>query len=120
MVEDKTTLMLSWATTARQLQNRLESLPPAMAALGLELAPGGTGFPYTPSMRSARPRDQRACCATGEQGIDFRDLHTSESSLEDIFVSLVQGPRPVTLRQPRCTPARTRWLRTLVQASSRR
>ena len=26
-----------------------------------------------------------------EQGIDFRDLHSTESSLEDIFVSLVRS-----------------------------
>jgi ABC-2 type transport system ATP-binding protein len=29
----------------------------------------------------------------GEHGIDFKNLHSSESSLEDIFVSLV-GARP--------------------------
>jgi ABC-2 type transport system ATP-binding protein len=27
-----------------------------------------------------------------EQHIDFKDLHSSESSLEDIFVSLVRAP----------------------------
>ena len=27
----------------------------------------------------------------GDHGIDFKDLHSSESSLEDIFVDLVRG-----------------------------
>ena len=30
--------------------------------------------------------------ACNEQGIEFKDLHTAESSLEDIFVSLVRAP----------------------------
>ncbi|MDP3827863.1 MAG: multidrug ABC transporter ATP-binding protein, partial [Polaromonas sp.] len=34
-----------------------------------------------------------------ELGIDFKDLHSSESSLEDIFVSLVHANKPATQKE---------------------
>ncbi len=93
VVEDKATLMrkLGKRQLTLQLQNRLESLPPAVAALGLELAPGGTELVYTFDAQRETSGIARMLRTLSEQGIDFRDLHTSESSLEDIFVSLVQG-----------------------------
>ena len=49
-----------------------------------------------PELRGRRWRAKIAGIADllrrlGEHGIDFKDLQTSESSLEDIFVSLVRG-----------------------------
>jgi energy-coupling factor transporter ATP-binding protein EcfA2 len=41
-----------------------------------------------------------------DAGIDFKDLHTSESSLEEIFVSLVQGAAMNLARDPRDLPLR--------------
>ena len=38
------------------------------------------------------PMNPPAARVLGEMGIDFTDLHTSESSLEEIFVSLVRAP----------------------------
>src|SRR5690349_14990023 len=68
------------------LQNPLAAIPPALADLKLELAGNGTQLVYT--------FDAKAQEGTGiaellrklnEQGIAFKDLRTTESSLEDIF-----------------------------------
>ena len=51
---------------------------------------GGHALVYTSTCR-ARKRHRRAAQAARRARIDFKDLHSSESSLEEIFVSLVRG-----------------------------
>jgi ABC-2 type transport system ATP-binding protein len=91
LVEDKDVLMrkLGKRQLTLHLQNRLEQIPPSVAALGLELSAGGTELIYTFDSQRETSGIARLLRQLSEQGIDFKDLRTSESSLEDIFVSLV-------------------------------
>ena len=94
VVEEKATLMrkLGKRQLALTLQVPLPAIPAALGDLPLELSGDGGTLTYTFDVQ----QEERTCIAAllrrlAEQGIDFRDLHSSESSLEDIFVSLVRG-----------------------------
>ena len=94
MVEEKTDLMrkLGKKQLTLQLLEPLAAVPPALAAWQLALAKGGNELVYTFDASEAED-DSRGIAALlrglGEAGVHFRDLHTTQSSLEDIFVSLV-------------------------------
>ncbi len=94
LVEDKATLMrkLGKRALTLTLQRPLETVPAELADYALELADGGTTLTYTFDVKreptGIAPLLQRLAAL----GIDFKDLHTTESSLEDIFVGLVQRP----------------------------
>jgi ABC-2 type transport system ATP-binding protein len=91
LVEEKAALMrkLGKKQLTLHLQSRLERIPDAVAALGLELSPDGNDLIYTFDSQRETSGIATLLRQLAEQGIDFRDLKTSESSLEDIFVSLV-------------------------------
>ncbi len=95
LVEDKRTLMrkLGKKQLTVTLQNPLESVPEAMADLPLELAENGHALVYTFDTQQEETGIASLLKRLGDQGIDFKDLHSSESSLEDIFVSLVRNGR---------------------------
>jgi ABC-2 type transport system ATP-binding protein len=76
-----------------QLQAPLAAIPPALTALPLELTEEGHALVYTFDVQSEETGIAGLLRQLGELGIDFKDLHSSESSLEDIFVSLVHGRR---------------------------
>ena len=111
LVEDKATLMrrLGKRQLAISLQSPLPAVPETLAGLPLELGEGGQSLVYTydvgheGSGHDAAGRDDTGIAALlrrlGEAGIEFKDLHTSESSLEDIFVSLVHNGR-AAVHQP--------------------
>ena len=97
LVEDKVELMrkLGRKQLTLQLQNPLERIPPALAAYNLALAGNGSELIYT---YDAHDADGIAGGRSGivallkdltEAHIRFKDLHTTQSSLEDIFVTLV-------------------------------
>ena len=76
-----------------QLQQPLAALPPELAGLGLELTADGAELHYSYDSRD-RDADMGALLQQLHgAGIAFRDLHTSESSLEDIFVGLLEQTR---------------------------
>jgi len=91
VVEETAALMrkLGKRQLTLHLQNRLEQLPPALADSGLELAADGSMLVYTFDAQGDTSVIGRLLRRLGEQGIDFKDLNTSESSLEDIFVGLL-------------------------------
>ena len=91
LVEEKQALMrkLGKRQLTLHLQNRLERLPPAVAEPGLELSADGMELVYSFDAQRETSGIARLLRSLSEQGIDFKDLRTSESSLEDIFVSLV-------------------------------
>jgi len=93
VVEDKHVLMrkLGKKQLTLQLQAPLERIPEALAGERLELADDGHALVYTFDAQSERTGIAALLRRLGEQGIDFKDLHSSESSLEDIFVSLVHA-----------------------------
>jgi ABC-2 type transport system ATP-binding protein len=94
LVEDKDVLMqkLGKRQLTLTLQNRLEQIPQPLSDLPLELAQDGHVLIYTFDVRREETGIASLLKRLAEQHIDFKDLHSSESSLEDIFVSLVRAP----------------------------
>jgi len=91
LVEDKAVLMrkLGKKQLTLQLQAPLAAIPEALAGYPLELAAGGQELIYTFDAQAEETGIAGLLRRLGEQGVDFKDLHTSQSSLEEIFVSLV-------------------------------
>ena len=92
LVEDKAELMnkLGRKQLTLHLQNPLASIPAALAGDPLELSDGGNALVYTFDAQGEHTGIDVLLRRLGEAGIDFKDLQTSQSSLEDIFVSLVR------------------------------
>ena len=92
LVEDKVELMrkLGKKQLTLQLPLALERVPPELAAYGLELANGGTDLIYTYDSEGQRADIAKLLRDLDTVGIKFKDVHTTQSSLEDIFVSLVR------------------------------
>jgi ABC-2 type transport system ATP-binding protein len=92
LVEDKVELMrkLGKKQLTLQLQNTLERIPPELAEFHLELSSDGSELTYTYDKQADRASIAALLEALDKAGIGFKDLHTTESSLEDIFVSLVR------------------------------
>ena len=93
LVEDKSALMrkLGRKQLALTLQSPIAAIPEALAAYPLELSADGTTLTYTFDVQSDETGIAALMRELTRHGIDFRDLHSSESSLEDIFVDLVSG-----------------------------
>ncbi|WP_242101724.1 ABC transporter ATP-binding protein [Lysobacter sp. M2-1] len=93
LVEDKATLMrkLGKRQLAVTLQQPMDTVPAALADLPLELGEGGHALVYTYDVQREDTGIAGLLRRLGEQGVEFKDLNTSESSLEDIFVSLVRN-----------------------------
>ncbi|MDO9477124.1 MAG: ABC transporter ATP-binding protein, partial [Pseudohongiella sp.] len=93
LVEEKAELMkkLGKRELVLELPSPLSSLPATIQIDGLVLSPDGNKLTYTYDTRSDYGEIGRVMRTLYEHGIEFRDLHTSQSSLEDIFVSLVSG-----------------------------
>jgi ABC-2 type transport system ATP-binding protein len=92
VVEAKAELMkkLGKKQLMLHLQEPLEEVPEALRAWELELNHGGTELRLT-----FQAGEEQSCIPAllrriGELGIEFRDLNTRESSLEEIFVDLVR------------------------------
>jgi ABC-2 type transport system ATP-binding protein len=95
LIEEKTALMkkLGRKKLTLQLRNPLQSVPADLAQWQLELTAGGTELVYTFDTQRERTGIATLLSKLGEHGISIKDLQTSESSLEDIFVSLVSSSR---------------------------
>jgi len=91
LVEDKAVLMqkLGRKQLTLHLQQPLQQLPPELNAYALELAQGGLELTYTYDAQAGRVGIVDLLKSLADAGVAFKDLHTTESSLEDIFVSLV-------------------------------
>ena len=92
LVEEKAELMrkLGRKQLTLQLQAPLDRLPPELDAYRLELARGGTELIYTYDTRGERTGITALLRDLAAAGVRFKDLHTSQSSLEDIFVGLLR------------------------------
>jgi ABC-2 type transport system ATP-binding protein len=93
LVEDKAVLMekLGKKQLTLQLQNALQAIPAELAGYSLELSADGHELIYTFDAQGERTGIAGLLRRLGEHGIDFKDLHTAQSSLEEIFVSLVRA-----------------------------
>jgi ABC-2 type transport system ATP-binding protein len=76
-----------------QLQKPLDALPPEFAARGLALGSDGSELVYSYDTQSERTGITALLEDMNRLGIRFRDLSTTQSSLEDIFVDLVRNGR---------------------------
>ena len=94
LVEDKLELMrkLGKKQLTLQLAQPMAQLPAALANYALELSAEGSALSYTYDTHSERVDMVGFMKHLGEAGIAFTDLRTTQSSLEDIFVSLVKEP----------------------------
>ena len=92
LVEDKAELMrkLGKKQLTLQLDARLKAVPAALARYDLLLSSDGDELTYTYDTQGERSGITSLLAELGSAGIRFRDLHTTESSLEDIFVGLVR------------------------------
>src|ERR1700723_20900 len=94
LVEDKRELMrkLGKKRLTLSLQGRIDALPPMLAAYNLELSDGGSELTYNYDTKGERTGITSLLGDLRNAGIRFYDLDTTQSSLEDIFVSLVRAP----------------------------
>jgi ABC-2 type transport system ATP-binding protein len=92
LVENKAELMrkLGKKQMTLQLQHALGQVPTELAGYPLELAGGGSELIYTYDTQSDGPGIAALFEALDKAGIGLKDLQTTQSSLEDIFVSLVR------------------------------
>ena len=92
LVEDTVELMrkLGKKQLTLQLAQPLAQVPAALAPYALELSADGAELSYTYDTRSEQLDMVGFMRRLGEAGITFKDLHTTQSSLEDIFVDLVK------------------------------
>jgi ABC-2 type transport system ATP-binding protein len=92
VVEDKTELMrkLGKRQLTLQLRNKLDGIPSELAGYGLELTADGSELIYTYDTQTERTGIAALLAELSGAGIEFEDLQTKQSSLEDIFVSLVK------------------------------
>jgi ABC-2 type transport system ATP-binding protein len=92
VVEEKTTLMrkLGKKQMTLELHEPLQAIPPELAPYPLELATTGMALVYTYDTQSERTGITALLGDLNRAGIRFKDLHTKQSSLEEIFVNLVR------------------------------
>jgi ABC-2 type transport system ATP-binding protein len=92
LVEQKAELMrkLGKKQLTLQLNLRLDAVPPILAPYDLTLSSGGGELIYTYDSKGERSEIGSLLADLDRAGIRFHDLHTTESSLEDIFVGLVR------------------------------
>src|SRR3954453_13311429 len=94
LVEDKARLMqkLGRKQLTLHLQNKVDAIPEALAAYRLELSEGGCELIYDYDTKGERTGITSLLSDLRNAGIRISDLDTRQSSLEDIFVSLVRAP----------------------------
>jgi ABC-2 type transport system ATP-binding protein len=92
LVENKAELMrkLGRKQLTLHLQDTLKLVPPELAAYHLELSSGGSDLIYTYDTQGERTSIATLLDDLDKAGIRFKDLQTTQSSLEDIFVNLVR------------------------------
>jgi len=94
LVEDKAGLMrkLGKKRLKLHLQSRIDAIPPALSPYNLELSDEGCELTFTYDTKGERTGITSLLSDLRDAGIRFSDLDTTQSSLEDIFVSLVRAP----------------------------
>jgi len=92
VVEDKHVLMrkLGKKQLTLHLQEPLAAMPEALSGLPLELTEEGNALVYTFDAQGERTGIAALLGDLNRAGVRFKDLHTTQTSLEDIFVDLVR------------------------------
>jgi ABC-2 type transport system ATP-binding protein len=92
VVEEKAELMrkLGKKRLTLQLQSRLGEVPEMLRPFGLSLSANGMELTYSYDAQGERTGIATLLRALADCGIRFKDLRTEETSLEEIFVSLLK------------------------------
>ena len=93
LVEDKADLMrrMGHKTLRIDLSTPIDAVPEGLARYDLELSPEGDALSYHYDTRGQDGTGiTRLLQALAAEGLTLRDVHTSQSSLEEIFVGLVK------------------------------
>jgi ABC-2 type transport system ATP-binding protein len=95
LVEEKAELMrkLGRKQLTLLLHSKLDAVPEALVAHRLSLANGGSELVYTYDTQGERTGITALLGDLNKAGIRFRDLRTTESSLEDIFVNTLRADK---------------------------
>jgi len=91
LVEDKAALMqkLGKKKLTIELKEPASELPESLASFALELSEDGRHLTYTYDSRAQRTGITNLLQSVSNAGLSLQDIQTSQSSLEDIFVNLV-------------------------------
>ena len=120
LVEEKAALMkkLGKRQLTLHLQSPLQAVPAELSDYHLELSPGGGDLIYSFDAQGEQTGIAELMRRLDTLGIDFKDLQSSQSSLEEIFVSLVRAQHVINLHAIRSIYAfeMGRTLRTLMQS----
>ena len=94
-IDDKRHLMQSLGKKRLivELKDAVERIPAALSGYDLALGKDGESVTYTYDTRSERTGITQLLQDLNEAGLQLRDLSTTQSSLEDIFVDMVHAPR---------------------------
>ncbi|MGD9769562.1 MAG: multidrug ABC transporter ATP-binding protein, partial [Pseudolabrys sp.] len=92
LVDEKAELMrkMGCKKLTLELQNRIDEIPEALARHQLTLTSEGRALIYSYDTQAERTGITTLLDELRQAGIRFKDLHTTQSSLEDIFVGLVR------------------------------
>lgn len=92
LVEDKTELMQKMGSKQLtiELRQAISEIPGTLSDYSLELSDDGQSLMYSYDTRQDRTGITTLMKSVNEAGLILRDIHTSQSSLEDIFVNLVR------------------------------
>jgi ABC-2 type transport system ATP-binding protein len=95
VIEEKAELMrkLGKKQLVLQLAGKLDAVPESLKKHALELAADGTELVFTYESRGERTGITTLLTDLAAAGIRFTDLHTTQSSLEEIFIDLVRQPQ---------------------------
>jgi ABC-2 type transport system ATP-binding protein len=93
LVEDKQALMrkLGKKQLTLHLQEPLKAVPAGLTQYDLQIEGEGTELVYTFDAQAEHTGIADLLRELSKRGVDFKDLQTQQSSLEEIFVSLVRG-----------------------------
>jgi ABC-2 type transport system ATP-binding protein len=91
LVEEKTSLMkrLGQKQLNIELELPLQDIPPKLLQFDILVAEDRMSLTYTYDFLSGRSGISQILSNLSQNGISYKDLHTKQSSLEDIFISLV-------------------------------
>ncbi|TNM64860.1 ABC transporter ATP-binding protein [Aliirhizobium smilacinae] len=92
LLQEKTALMKQFGRKQLKLDltEKLETIPPSLASFALSLGEDGMSLVHEYSHEESQDSIASLLSALTAAGIHFRDLSTRQSSLEDIFVALVE------------------------------
>jgi ABC-2 type transport system ATP-binding protein len=92
LVENKAELMrkLGKKQLTLELREPIDAVPPGLAAYKLTLADDGKALTYTYDTQGEHTGITTLLDDLHRTGINFKDLQTTQTSLEDIFVGLVR------------------------------